>query len=91
MFLHANVAHDLLAFIDALHLGKVKAIGYSSGGITLLYAASMKPDQFDVIIPVSAQFYYSSQVRDFIARNSAPEPSYKFFNYEATHGRIKGT
>ncbi|MGC3946218.1 MAG: alpha/beta hydrolase [Chryseolinea sp.] len=90
-FLHANVARDLLAFIDALHLDKVKAIGLSSGAITLLYASSMKPEKFDAIVPVAGQIYYSNQVRDFISRNSAPEWSYKFFNYETTHGKVKGT
>ena len=90
-FLHKTVARDLLAFTDALHLNKVKGIGHSSGGMTLLYAASMKPEKFDAIVPVGAQVYYSEQVRDFITRNAIPENFYKEMGFEERHGKNKGT
>ena len=44
IFLHATAANDLVALIEKLSLKKVKAIGHSSGGITILYAATKQPD-----------------------------------------------
>src|SRR5690242_6058281 len=68
VFRHAVAAQDLLGLIDYLKLGKVKAIGHSSGGITTLYAATIQPDRFDAIVPMSAQTYYSAQTREFIEK-----------------------
>ena len=72
VFPHSRVAKDLLAFMDSLHLNKVKVIGHSSGGMAILYAASMSPERFDAIIPVSAQMYYSDQLREFIEKFAKP-------------------
>jgi pimeloyl-ACP methyl ester carboxylesterase len=90
VFLHAVAARDLLALIDALQLKNVKLIGHSSGGIVALYAAIMKPDAIEAIVPVSAQIYYSEEVRDFIKRNAMPELSYDLMGFEKLHGKKKG-
>lgn len=91
VYLHATVALDLLGFMNALHLDKVKVIGHSSGGITILYAASMEPEGFEAIIPISAQCYYSTQVREFITQNDKPKRFYQFMELERKHGKTKGT
>lgn len=90
VFLHATAAKDLLALLEKLNLNKVKAIGHSSGGIVILYAAIMGPDRFDAIVPVSAQMYYSAQARAFIDANAKPESSYEFIGMERLHGAAKG-
>ena len=79
-----------MALIDHLRLNKVKGIGHSSGGMTLLYAASMAPDHFDAIIPVAAQVYYSVAVREWVAKNAAPETSFAQWDLEKRHGKEKG-
>jgi pimeloyl-ACP methyl ester carboxylesterase len=87
-FLHATAARDLLSLMDKLKLNKVKAIGHSSGGMTILYAAIMAPDRFDAIVPVSAQIYYSKQVREFLEKNAKPiipNP-----DLDRSHGKDKG-
>lgn len=89
-FRHAVAAQDLLIFMDNLKFQKVRAIGHSSGGITILYAATMQPDRFDAIVPISAQTYYSLQVREFIEKNAKPEAQYEFNELEKLHGRPKG-
>lgn len=87
-FLHATAARDLLIFIDLLKIDKVKAIGHSSGGITLLYAAIMAPEHFEAIIPISAQIYYTKQVREFLEKNWKPKlPNPELYQ---KHGRDKG-
>ncbi|MEG3659393.1 alpha/beta hydrolase [Arenibacter palladensis] len=90
IFLHATAAKDLIALIKQLSLKKVKVIGHSSGGITLLYASIKEPDLFEAIVPISAQVYYSVQVREFIKNNAKPEAYYEFNELEKQHGEIKG-
>jgi pimeloyl-ACP methyl ester carboxylesterase len=90
IFLHASAAKDLVALMKQLNLKKVKAIGHSSGGITLLYAAIKEADLFEAIVPISAQVYYSVQVREFIKNNAKPEAYYEFNALEKQHGEIKG-
>lgn len=90
VFRHAVAAQDLLSLMDALKLKKVKVIGHSSGGIIILYAASLQPERFDAIVPMSAQMYYSLQTREFIEKNAKPDLSYKFNEGEKLHGKLKG-
>lgn len=87
-FLHATAARDLLGLMDKLKLDKVKAIGHSSGGMTILYAAIMAPNRFEAIVPVSAQTYYSKEVREFIAKNAQPKTLDP--DLEKAHGKVKG-
>ncbi|GHB64788.1 alpha/beta fold hydrolase [Persicitalea jodogahamensis] len=90
VFLHATAAQDLSALIKKLSLKKVKAIGHSSGGIIILYAALKEQDMFEAIVPISAQIYFSVQVREFIKNNAKPEAYYVFNELEKQHGEIKG-
>lgn len=87
-FLHATAARDLISLMDKLKLNKVKAIGHSSGGMTILYAAIMSPERFEAIIPVSAQIYYSKQLREFIEKNG--KPNILNPDLERNHGKEKG-
>jgi len=90
-FLHATAAKDLLALMDHLKLNKVKVMGHSSGGMTLLYANTMAPDRFDAIVPVAAQLYYSAAVREWVATKAQPEMSFTQWGLEKSHGKEKGT
>lgn len=90
VFRHATAAQDLLAFIDKLGLQRVKAIGHSSGGIIILYAATQAPDRFEAIVPMSAQLYYSAQTREAIRINARPEIQYERLEFEKRHGPLKG-
>jgi len=88
IFRHATAAHDLINFMDKLGLNKVKTIGHSSGGMILLYAAIMAPERFEAIIPVSAQIYYSKQLREFIEKNGKPKIPNP--DLDRSHGKEKG-
>ncbi|QNJ98135.1 alpha/beta fold hydrolase [Constantimarinum furrinae] len=90
VFHHAVAAQDLLSLMDILKIEKAKVIGHSSGGIIILYAATMQPERFDAIVPISAQMYFSSQTREFIKENAKPESYYKFNDGEKLHGKLKG-
>lgn len=89
VFKHAQAAHDLIGLMDKLKINKAKAIGHSSGGMTILYAATIAPDRFDAIIPVAAQIYYSRQVREFI-KSKTWEQYFPQVELDRRHGRQKG-
>jgi len=89
-FLHTVAAQDLLTLMDNLKLDKAKLIGHSSGGIISLYAATLQPQRFEAIVPMSAQLYFTTQTRDFIKNNATPEMFYKFNDCEKLHGKEKG-
>lgn len=59
--------------------------------MTLLYAASMEPQRFDAIAVIGAQWYSSTQVRDFIRAGFCPPDSAFVASLLQTHGPQRGT
>ena len=62
-FSFRDAARDLLALLGHLNLPRVKAIGLSGGGITLLHMATMAPDAIEAMVVVSAPPYFPDQAR----------------------------
>jgi pimeloyl-ACP methyl ester carboxylesterase len=56
-------AEDLLGLVAHLGLERVKAIGLSGGGITLLHMATLAPALIDAMVLVSAPPYFPEQAR----------------------------
>ena len=54
---------DVLALLDHLGLARVKAIGLSGGGITLLHAAIAQPQRLASIVTISAPPRFPEQCR----------------------------
>ncbi len=89
-FRHEQAARDLLALLDYLKLDQVNAIGGSSGGITLLYAASLAPSRFAAIVPVGLQLYYSPATREWITKQGPDSADAKVMESSARlHGQEK--
>jgi len=53
-----KASEDVLALLDHLQLKKVKAIGLSYGGLTLLQLASMHPERLESMILIGASHSY---------------------------------
>ena len=66
VFRHEGAAITVLALMDSLRLHQALLVGFSSGGITALYAASLAPSRVQALVVVGAQVYYSREVRDWI-------------------------
>ena len=87
-FKHQQVAMDLLELMSKLKINKTKAIGHSSGAITILYAATIAPEKFEAIIPVAGQHHYSDPVREWI-KSKIWERFFDQEELDSLHGRKK--
>lgn len=62
-FTHRQSADDMLALLDSLGIDRVRAIGMSSGGMTLLHMATRAPDRIEAMILVGATTYFGDPAR----------------------------
>jgi len=69
-FSFREAAQDVRALLDELRLTRVRAIGVSGGGLTLLHLATMRPELVDAMVIVSAPPYFPQQARS-IQRNAS--------------------
>lgn len=71
-FTHRQSAADVLALLDTLGVGRFKAIGISSGGMTLLHAATQDTARVEALVLIGAAPYFPEQARA-VFRVSTPE------------------
>jgi pimeloyl-ACP methyl ester carboxylesterase len=62
-FTHRQSASDMFALLDSLGLQQVKAMGVSSGGMTLLHMATQQPSRIDAMALIGATTYFPEQSR----------------------------
>jgi pimeloyl-ACP methyl ester carboxylesterase len=62
-FTFRQAALDMLVLLQHMQVSRVKAIGLSGGGITLLHMATMDPDAISAMVVVSAPPYFPAQTR----------------------------
>jgi pimeloyl-ACP methyl ester carboxylesterase len=67
-FTFRQSALDVLALLDRLGLERVKAIGMSAGGKTLLHMATMQRERLEGMVLVSAAPYYPPEARALMAQ-----------------------
>ena len=71
-FTHRQAAKDVLALLDHLGLRRVRGIGTSTGGMTLVHMATQQPERIEAMILVGATIYFPEQAR-VIMRSRDPE------------------
>ena len=71
-FTHRQAALDMFALLDHLNLPNVRAMGISSGGMTLLHMSTSHPERIDAMVLIGAAAYSPEQNRA-IQRASSPD------------------
>jgi pimeloyl-ACP methyl ester carboxylesterase len=71
-FTHRQSALDVFALLDSLGVKQVKAMGISTGGMTLIHMATKQPARVEAMVLIGATIYFPEQAR-VIMRKAAPE------------------
>lgn len=71
-FKSSDAASDIIALLDHLKLERVKAIGISMGGITLLHAATRRPELIEALVLVGTGQYLPVGVRELRSAELPP-------------------
>lgn len=62
-FTHRQSAEDVRSLLNALGIKRASAIGFSSGGMTLLHLATRYPDRLSKLVLVGATTHFGEQAR----------------------------
>lgn len=62
-FTHRQSALDVFALLDALGITRFKAMGISSGGMTLIHMATHQPSRVDAMVLIGTTIYFPEQAR----------------------------
>ncbi len=76
-FTHRQSALDVYALLDALKIKTVRAIGTSTGGMTLIHMATQQPERVDAMVLVGATHYFPEQAREIQRKASFDQLSVK--------------
>jgi pimeloyl-ACP methyl ester carboxylesterase len=65
-FTHREVAVDIFGLLDELGIDQLKAVGFSTGGMTLLHMATSQPERISAMVLVGATSYFPDQAREIM-------------------------
>jgi len=69
-FTHRQSALDVFALLDQLGIKSFKAMGISSGAMTLLHMATQQPSRIEAIALIGGTIYYPHATRDILAQST---------------------
>jgi pimeloyl-ACP methyl ester carboxylesterase len=69
-FTHRQSARDVYALLDSLGVHRFKAMGISTGGMTLLHMATSERDRIDAMVLIGATTYFPAQARAIMQKNT---------------------
>ncbi len=88
-YTHRQSAEDIRALLDALGLERVRAMGISSGGMTLLHLATRHPGRLERMVLIGATTHFPEQARRIMRRTRVEmldPPTLAFFGECAHRG-----
>ena len=63
VYTHRQSAADIAALLDSLGLRRVRALGISSGGMTLLHLATRQPERIEAMVLIGATTHFPEQAK----------------------------
>ena len=87
-FTHRQSALDVFALLDQLGVDSFRAMGTSTGGMTLLHMATSQPERVESMVLIGATSYFPEQARE-IMRASDPD-NIRDQDLEAAARRLAG-
>ena len=89
-FTHRQSAADIFALLDHLGVNRFRAMGFSSGGMTLLHMATTQPNRIETMILVGATSYFPEEARRIIRANAPDSVSAeRLEDYASRHGSVE--
>ena len=88
-FSHPQSAEDIRALMDSLGIKQARAVGFSSGGMTLLRLATKYPERLSKMVVVGATTHFPEQARAMVRSvkmENLPPPMLGAFRNCATRG-----
>ena len=88
-FTHRQSALDVYALLDQLGVTRFKAMGISTGGMTLLHMATQQRDRIDAMVLIGATTAFPEPARAImrsVSADSLPPPVRQMFSACATRG-----
>ena len=88
-FSHPQSAEDIRALMDSLNIKQARAVGFSSGAMTLLRLATKYPDRLSKMVVVAGTMDFPDQARTIIrgaTMETLPRPVLEEFRHCATRG-----
>ena len=82
-------ALDIIALLDHLGIERVKAIGMSGGGMTLLHLVTQQPDRVEALVLISATTHFPEQARTLMrstTEDAQTEDSWDMMRKLQRHG-----
>lgn len=84
---HRQCARDMLALLDHLGIERIRAVGLSLGGNTLLHMATLQPARVEAMVLVSATPYYPAPARAIMgAVDADAQPPEAWAEMRGRHG-----
>ncbi len=71
-FTHRQAALDIFALLDYLEIEEFKAMGMSSGGMTLMHMATQQPERISSMVLIGATSHFPTEARQ-IMRETDPD------------------
>lgn len=70
-FTHRQAALDVFALLDELGIREIRAMGSSTGGMTLIHMATQQPERVEAMVLIGATIYFPEQAREIMRRATA--------------------
>jgi pimeloyl-ACP methyl ester carboxylesterase len=91
-FTHRQSASDVLTLLDSLGVERFRGIGFSSGGMTLLHAATRAPERVETMVLIGATSYFPEATRAIqrdMSFEGLPAPALEEFRRCASRGDVQ--